>query len=365
MLARLFRCLSAAMLFCLALAATAHADLFTSPAVPVDVRAESAQAAQVTALAQAREAGLREVLMRLTAESDHARLPAVPADELENMATALQIQDEKSSANRYIAGVSIQFDADSVRALLRGNDIEFTEARALPVLIVPVLTEGGQASLWTDPSPWLDAWARQDGSQHLVPPVVPFGDVEDVITLTPGQALAGDEASILALARRYGAESALVFHASLDIEPVTRNASVDVTMQSYGPDRYEPVNIAISGSAAEGTEPFLAAIAELLIADISKQWKATAIQRFSVENELIALAPLNGLDDLILLRQQIERIHLVKQSSLRALTVRNALFSVTYGGEPELLQDALSRSGLDLQQQPDGFWLLTRRGAAQ
>lgn len=365
MLARLFRDLFAALLLCLLLAAPANADLFTSPAVPVDVTAESAEAARDQAFAQARTAGLQAVLMRLTAEDDHANLPVVAPEELERMVTALQISNEKTAPNRYIANISMQFNGDSVRALLRQNGIEYTEARALPVLIVPVLTEGGEPSLWTDPSPWLDAWARQDGSQHLVPAIVPFGDVEDVLTLSAAQALAGDADSILALAQRYGAESALVFHAQLDIEPGTRNANVDVTMQSYGPDRYEPISVALSGSAAQGTEPFLAAIAEVLISDISTQWKVATIQRFAVESELTALVPVTGLQDWHEISTRIDRIHLVKRQSLRALTVRDALITVTYGGEPDLLKDAMARAGLQIEQQPDGFWLLTRAGRTQ
>jgi len=365
MLARLIQRLILAALFTLTAASGAWADLFTSPPVPVDVRAESAQAAQAEALAQARAAGLRQVMMRLTAEESHLTLPVVEGEELERMVTSLQISDEKTAPDRYIARVSFQFDAESVRQLLRANNIAFTEARALPILIIPVLSEGGEPSIWTDPSPWLEAWARQDGSQQLVPPLVPFGDIEDVITLTPEQALAGDEASILSLARRYGAESALVVHAILDIDPVNRNAVVDIFSQSFGPDRYQPIDSAFSGAATEGTEPFLAAIAELLMSDISRQWKATTIRRFAIENQLTAVVPVSGLRDWLDLSAQIDRIHLVREQSLKALSVRDAVIELTYGGEPELLQDAMIRAGLTMEQQPDGFWLLQRREQAQ
>ena len=74
MLARLFRSVIAAAALCLAITGHAKADLFTSPLVPVDVRAESAQTAQLQALAQARAAGLAEVMKRLVAPSDHGRL---------------------------------------------------------------------------------------------------------------------------------------------------------------------------------------------------------------------------------------------------------------------------------------------------
>lgn len=365
MLARLFRDVFAASLLCVFVTSPVLADLFTSPSIPVDVTAESAQAARAQAFTQARATGLQEVLKRLTAEADHGNLPLVPDEQLENMVTSLQIGDEKTAPDRYIARIAMQFNGDSIRSLLRENSIQFTEARALPVLVVPVLTEGGEPSLWTDPSPWLDAWARQDGSQHLVPPLVPFGDIEDVVTLTAAQALAGDEGSILALARRYGAESALVFHAVLDIEPGTQNANVEVQMQSYGPDRYDPVSIAFSGSAAQGTEPFLAAIAELMISDISRQWKVATIQRFAVESELTALVPVSGLQDWLDISRRIGQVHLVKQQTLKALTVRDALIRVTFGGEAEMLQDALLRTGLQMEQQPDGFWLLTRNGAVR
>lgn len=365
MLPRLIQRLTIAALFMLTAASGAWADLFTSPPVPVDVRAESAQAAQAEAMAQARAAGLRQVMMRLTAEEDHQNLPVVEGETLERMVTALQISDEKTAPDRYIAQVSFQFDAESVRQLLRANNIAFTEARALPILIIPVLTEGGEPSIWTDPSPWLEAWARQDGSQHLVPPLVPFGDIEDVISLTPEQALAGDEAAILALARRYGAESALVVHAILDIDPVNRNATVDIFSQSFGPDQYQPIDTAFSGAATEGTESFLAAIAELLMGDISSQWKAATIRRFAIENRLTAVVPVTGLRDWLDMSATINRIHLVRQQDLKALSVRDAVVELTYGGEPALLLDAMTRAGLTMEQQPDGFWLLKRREQTQ
>ncbi|WP_417519535.1 DUF2066 domain-containing protein [Minwuia sp.] len=365
MLARLKRTLLIATALLISAAGGAQADLYAVDGIPVDVRAESASAAQQRALAQGRAAALRKVMQRLTRESDHGRLPTASDADIQAMVTSLQVSDEKTAPDRYIATLSFQFAPDPVRDLLRNNQLQFTESQALPVLIVPVLTVGGEASIWTDPNPWLNAWSRLDGTQSLVPPAVPFGDVEDVVLLSAEQALAGDEGSILALARRYDAETALVFDATMQIDAASRNAQVDVRMRSYGTDSYQPIIRSFQGSVANGATPFLMEAARTLMEDVERQWKSITIEQFADLNEITALVPVNDLDDWLQISGLIDRVHLVRQKTLKALTVRDALITLSHGGSPESLQRAMARIGLDMQQQPDGFWLLVRRGVRQ
>ncbi|WP_416896502.1 MAG: DUF2066 domain-containing protein [Minwuia sp.] len=365
MLARLSRALPLAIACVLLTAAAARADLYTIAGVPVDVRAESAAAAQAQGLAAARAAALLKLMQRLTREIDHPRLPSAPDDQIQTMIDSFQVVDEKRGPDRYIASVSFEFSAQPVKALLALNQIEYTESRSRPALMVPVMTIGGEPALWNDPNLWLDAWAGIDASQHLVPPLAPFGDIEDVVMLSADQALGGDEAAILALADRYEADTAFVLDAALVLSPDGGSSRLSVQVTPYGSSDFQPFQREFESEPGAEVAAFLATAAEELAVQLDNQWKEATVLRFSIINKLTALAPVSGLQDWLDLSRTIEGIHVVRSTKLRGLTVRDALIELEYGGDPEDLQKAMRRAGLDLQPEDEGFWLLLRGGATQ
>src|SRR5690606_14883088 len=110
---------------------------------------------------------------------------------------------ERTSTNRYIAELTVQFQPDQIRQFLRSNGIAYAETRSQPVLVLPLYGPEESAVLWAGENPWLAAWQQHETGNELVPLVTPLGDLEDLTTVDAPQALAGDEEALRDMAERY------------------------------------------------------------------------------------------------------------------------------------------------------------------
>ena len=59
-------------------------------------------------------------------------------------------------------------------------------------MILPVYRTGEGARLWPENNPWWQAWAKHLDSERLLRLVLPLGDLQDMATVTPDRAMAGD-----------------------------------------------------------------------------------------------------------------------------------------------------------------------------
>ena len=178
-------------------------DVFSVSAISVDETADTAAAARARAFRRGQRAALTTILRRLTVRADHARLPAVDNERLDFMVQALEVADEKTSDVRYLANMTVNFKPPEIRRLLRESAIPFAETPSKPVLVLPVLRQGGALVLWDDPNLWREAWSRMPVSGDLVPLIVPVGDLSDIADVDATQAADGDPLRLSAIAGRY------------------------------------------------------------------------------------------------------------------------------------------------------------------
>lgn len=355
-----------AVLICLILSAAASAaaaDLFTVSGVAVEARAESTEAAKQKALVDAQRQALEALTAKLARRSDQAAVQYPDDAAIDAMIASTQVADEQTAPDGYRGVFSFEFEPEAVRGLLRRQQIPFTEARAGPMLVLPVLRTAGEPALWADPNPWLEAWERLDSSARLTPIRTPFGDVEDVLALSTEQALAGDEAAIEALADRHGVETVMVLDAALTIDREAGRTDMDVSMMSYGPEPYPLVTRGFSADTTEDVPLFLDRAVNGMVGEIDDLWKDAAIAGAGREQQaLSALVPLGSLADWVDIAARIEAIHLVRRLQLEALNARGALVAIHHSGDTERLGRAAQRQGLGLEERPEGFWIVTSRG---
>eukprot|EP01093_Parvamoeba_rugata_P018539 TRINITY_DN792_c0_g1_i5.p1 TRINITY_DN792_c0_g1~~TRINITY_DN792_c0_g1_i5.p1 ORF type:complete len:250 (-),score=59.98 TRINITY_DN792_c0_g1_i5:50-799(-) len=209
-------------------------DIFTVTGVHVDESAETAAAAREKALEIGQRKAFEEVIARLTLPEDRAGLQMPAGSEITNMVRDFGVSNEKTSSVRYIADMTVRFKDDELRRFLRFRDISFAELQSKPVMIVPVYRTSGYVTLWDDPNPWRDVWARNVATSGLVPIKAPIGDLTDIGTVSAEQAENGSMERLAALAKRYGADVAVV--ASADVSGATGAETVDVTVTRYDPN---------------------------------------------------------------------------------------------------------------------------------
>jgi hypothetical protein len=121
-----------------------------------------------------------------------------------------EIAEEQVSSNRYLAQLTVGYQPDAVRELLQAQGLSYAERVSEPVVIVPVYRMGQGTQLWPENNPWWQAWAKHLDSERLLRLVLPLGDLQDMATLTPDRAMAGDTDGLAALGQRYGSNEVLV-----------------------------------------------------------------------------------------------------------------------------------------------------------
>ena len=110
--------------------------------------------------------------------------PALDPGTLDAMVAAVVVEQEQIGPHRYIARLGVTFDRARTGGYLGMHD---QVARSAPLLIIPVLYEGGVASVYETRTPWQRAWAEFHTGESAIDYVRPNGGGADSLLLTEGQ----------------------------------------------------------------------------------------------------------------------------------------------------------------------------------
>lgn len=325
-------------------------DAFAVRGVEVDVTAANVAAAKEQALAEAQRVAFRRLIDRLTVATDTGRLPnADPTQYVRDFA----IEHERSSTVRYIASLTVRFNATAVRKLLRDAGIHYAEARPRAVVVVPVFKgKDGRMVLWDDPNPWRAAWYAQ-GTGGLVPVLVPQGDVIDTTTISAEQAMAFDDARLEAMAQRYRTPDVLV--AAAAIAPAGNQIDVSLRGTPGVPRLYEAKSFELPEGAAP--DAVLRQVAAELTAAMDAAYKQGNLLQFDRAATISTLVPLSGLEEWLMVRQRLSHVTQVRRFEVVSLSRQEAALVLHIVGDQEQVRTALAGAGLALEW-GDGYWLM-------
>lgn len=110
--------------------------------------------------------------------------PALDPGTLDGMVSAVTVEHEQIGPHRYIARIGVTFDRARTGGYL---GMRGAIARSAPLLIIPVLYEGGVASVYETRTPWQRAWAEFHTGESAIDYVRPNGGGADSLLLTEGQ----------------------------------------------------------------------------------------------------------------------------------------------------------------------------------
>lgn len=262
--------------------------------------------------------------------------------------------------------MTVTFRQDAIRDLLRRAAIPFSETRAPLTLVLPVLHEGNEFRLFDETSPWWSAWRDlQLQPNALLPLILPLGDIEDITSLSPEQALAGDAAALEAVRQRHGAEAVLVALATPRRAAGGEGlAAVDVSLRRYPAGGGDPVIDSFTTGGGPDAQAAMTAAADEAVARLNEAWKQENLLRLGGEGSLQARVPLSGLGNWVALRERLTRNPSVRRVEVTAMSRREALVTLHYLGQPEQLAESLAQDEVALTAEA-GFWVLglTDRGA--
>ncbi|GAA0622489.1 MULTISPECIES: DUF2066 domain-containing protein [Thalassospira] len=336
-------------------------DIFTVSGVHVDERAETAAAARERALEIGQRKAFEEVVARLTLPEDRAGLATPETSVITNMVRDFGVSDEKTSSVRYIADMTVRFKDDELRRFLRFRDISFAELQSKPVMIVPVYRTNNFVNLWDDPNPWRDVWARNIATSGLVPIKAPIGDLTDISTVSAEQAESGSMERLSQLAKRYGADVAVV--ASAEVSGPEGGETVDVSVTRYEPNGAPQIfGVQEKTQAGETLNETLVRAAKSVQEQLADGWKRANLINYSTGGNLMVFIPITGLADWAGIENKLIGLPVVRNSRVIAMSKREVQVSIEYVGSANQLQTALNQQNLSLSRMGE-LWFIQPSGA--
>jgi hypothetical protein len=332
------------------------ANVFQVSGIPVDATAADAVAAREEALLQGQIEGLRRLLRRLVPAADHERLPVVGAGQIQGYVANFEIADERVSADRYLAQLTVGYEPDAVRELLQGAGLPYAETVSMPLVVLPVYRAADGPRLWPDGNPWWQAWADHLDTERLLRLVLPLGDLQDMATVTADAALAGDTAALAALAARYGGEDVLVVTAtprgSGDAAP-----ALELEMRRGGIGQANPPETVVA-RPGETLEELMAEAVLGLQDSLDEQWKGPNLLRYDQLGTMVVDIPIARLSDWVEINRGLQGLSEVDQVDVTMFARDNVRAQIHYIGDQIRFEEALGRLGLALSREGESWRLL-------
>lgn len=185
---------------------------FEVSGIDVDVAARTAGAARTAAYREAQRKGWQLLYARMTGKPV-ASAPRLSDSAIDAMVSGIVVEREQIGPNRYIARLGVMFDRGRAGQLL---GISGQVMRSPPMLMIPVVIDGGAAQTFEQKTPWTQAWSRYRTGASPIDYIRPGGTGADAALLTYAQTRRPDRDWWLTILDQYGASDVLVAEARLE-----------------------------------------------------------------------------------------------------------------------------------------------------
>ena len=139
--------------------------------------------------------------------------PALDDGTLLGMVSAVTIEHEEIGPRRYIAKLGLVFDRGRAAGYL---GLQGGGAQSAPLLVIPLLYQGGVASVFETRTPWQKAWAEFHTGESVIDYVRPNGGGADGLLITAGQVNRRSRNWWRSVLDQYGAEDVVIPIARLE-----------------------------------------------------------------------------------------------------------------------------------------------------
>lgn len=344
--------------FSLITSAHASGDIYTVHDVKVDVKAESAVAAEQKAMAEARVKAFQMLVERLVPEDQRAGIDQADAEKIEQLVDGFEVNSQKNSKVRYMATMTFYFDGDAVQQYLGKRTASVVQTAKQPVVVVPVMIDQGGILLWGDQNPWLTAWSKRDKFSAVAPIVVPFGDLKDISIVDGRQVINGEISGLRELSRRYGGAGVIV--AILRKDSGNPQSPMSYEAKLLGMDGgYRSLALPNASTTAGVSEKQFDQAIDAIVAQIENQARNdSSIVHASANGPLMAIIPIENPSHWMQVQQALNTCSEIQHVKVKGLSRKQATVELNFRGTTASLESALNARGLQLEQFNGQTWVI-------
>ncbi|ACT59600.1 DUF2066 domain-containing protein [Hirschia baltica] len=308
------------------------ADVYLVKGIAVDVTAENSIQARATAFDQARVIGANRLLQRITTAEDRANAKAlyINSSIAARLVAAVDVQDEKQSATRYLGLLAVKFDERAVKAFLRVYDMPFVDSQASLALMVPEVDSG------VNPDEWASVWENGSDANVLAPFVV-----SEAIYLNDvnWEDIASDAYNVSAQRGVVARVKQVGLNYFVSLYDLRQEYSSRMPLGTAGP--FLTLEEAKAGS----------------IGYLEDVWKTQNIVRVTGETSVSAVARYSSQQGWVSIQKALKNSRLIKNVLVEKVSVRGADVSFSYAGRPDQLAAELRTGGVILSSEQNGWSL--------
>jgi len=338
--------------------AAAQQNVYVAAGIPVDITGDLATLRE-KAMLQAQREGLMKVLSTIASAEDvkHVTLPG--DDEITSWVQDFEIEEEKTSASRYIGRFTFRFMADPIRQFLADQGVAYAETESKAVLVLPVYTtETGDTELWGPTNPWFASWASRQQQPGLVPIKTPVGDLPDTNAISATQALAGDRVRIQSLADRYAVGDVMVAEAALQPPAPDGKRTLLLTVSNYGSSGAQNLRdqvVSDTGDVDQLLRDGVAKVADL----VQNSWKQDNLVDPNSRATVQVHVPFSNQQQWVQVKRHLAQVNLIKSVNLTRLSRSGADLELTYLGDEVQFIRALNQADLMITSSGEGLQTMT------
>jgi len=351
------------------------ASIYEVTDVAVDITADSAAHARDQAIAEAQRTAFSQLIDRLGANA--AVATKLSDDDLSTLVQNFEVQNERTSAVRYIGTFTVHFRPTAVRNLLGNHNSDYAEERSKPVLVLPIFITNGHPVLWEDKTKWRTAWETNARGSGLVPVVVPAGDLNDISLISTTEAATGKTASLEAMMHKYQTNGIAVATLDADLDKLSGDFKVDIVHYDFKGIALPTVHLTLHAPADKSIlDSALIQAVKQVRRQLEKDWRdhpqtddtdtvnddtpqpgeATqeeATTHLPVQVTIKTLAQWAGI------KRTLDSVPLINRTNVIVLQRGSTSIELEFHGGLDALQIALSQQGLSLDQDNgNGVWTL-------
>ncbi len=324
-------------------------DAYTIEQFEVILEGVNQSHARQTAIDQATDQGFRQLLRSLTAQSAWPRHEEVIAKvNMRRVLRKFNIISEEMSPE-YKAKFELQFNREYVRNLLTNLSIPFSEVGAGPVLLLPLLDLHTSRLLWEETNPWRVKLEQAAAKAGLVRFILPIGDPQEMMMLTPEMVAFGAGDMIGEIARKYNAEVAVVARFKMGMtDDGQREALLDLVW--YGGKEVAPQYLQVPLQSKDGLDTAMTQVGQQAILALEEAWRRLYMLDFDRPGRVLLHYAAGSLSELEKLRNQLAGIAIVDDVMLRAVSRKQAVLQINFFGTEPRLQALSAEQGLKIRR---------------
>jgi hypothetical protein len=347
-------------------------SLFTVANVKAAAEAANAVEAKKLATQAAETRAFRVLVSRLADFQSGARIPDLPAEQVERLVSDIDVRGEGVSGTSYVATFGVTFSERSIAGLLRQYGVHPIVDRGPEILVIPVFVEEGTAKS-SDRNPWRSALADLDLAHAQVPGKL--APTRGDLTAAIAKAYFANPASgVEALKTQYKTTQILMALAELD------GGGGSLTLKLVGSDAVGLFSLQREVKARDGIdEASLESAAQLAFETVQERWKITrgspAVATAAPSGDEPGEAPLPGGGELVsvqvtaefsglkewqAIRSRLQGVPGVQHWDLRSVNPRSAEIGFDFPGGPERLAEMVAARGLSIESGPEGLIVRSR-----